>query len=144
MDEQEFSEIVDLILKEDDRYAKRAYYFLREALDFTVKERKKKMGKNEKKGNHVNGEDFLKGIRVYALEQFGPMVLTVFKEWKIGCCSDFGEMVFNLIEYGVLSKTDEDKKEDFFEVYDFEDAFAKPFQPSKSRMKTPPVLSSEC
>ncbi|MBL4576095.1 MAG: hypothetical protein JKY51_08365 [Opitutaceae bacterium] len=144
MDEKEFSEIVDLIRKEDDRFEKRAYYFLRDALDFTLKEQQKKRQRNQETGNHVNGEDLLKGIRVYALDQFGPMVLTVFKEWRIRCCADFGGMVFNLIEYGVWSKTEDDKQEDFFEVYDFDEAFARPFQPSGRSLTEVPVLSSKC
>ena len=40
-------------------------------------------------------------------------------------------MVFNLIGAGIFGKTDEDSMEDFKSVYDFEEAFVKPFAPDK-------------
>ncbi|MGY8688984.1 MAG: Minf_1886 family protein, partial [Verrucomicrobiales bacterium] len=60
---------------------------------------------------------------------FGPMVMTVFEEWGIHSCADFGEIVFNLIEARVFGKTDDDKKENFVGHYDFEEAFVRPFLP---------------
>jgi uncharacterized repeat protein (TIGR04138 family) len=48
-------------------------------------------------------------------------------------CRDFGDIVFNLIEYNVFAKTESDRPEDFSDVYSFEDAFVKPYQPAKRR-----------
>jgi uncharacterized repeat protein (TIGR04138 family) len=73
----------------------------------------------------------LHGLRVYALDQFGPLTKTVLNAWGIHRCADFGEIVFNLIEYNMFSKTDQDRREDFEEVFEFEDAFVKPFLPSR-------------
>ena len=56
---------------------------------------------------------------------------------------DFGEMVFNLIEYGVFSKNEQDSKEDFSAIYSFEEAFIKPFQPKSHRLKRPSFGSVE-
>ena len=53
-------------------------------------------------------------------------------------CKDFGDIVFNLIEYKVFSKTDNDRPEDFESLYDFENAFVKPFQP----LRLPPGAES--
>jgi uncharacterized repeat protein (TIGR04138 family) len=39
--------------------------------------------------------------------------------------------VFNLIEYNVFSKTENDRREDFSDIYTFEEAFVKPFLPAK-------------
>src|SRR6202040_2003319 len=44
------------------------------------------------------GRQLLEGIRDYALAQFGPMAMTVLEEWGIRGCSDFGEIVFNMVE----------------------------------------------
>ena len=52
-------------------------------------------------------------------------------EWGVTRCADFGEIVFNLIEYNMFSKTDQDRREDFEEVFEFEEAFVKPFLPSR-------------
>jgi uncharacterized repeat protein (TIGR04138 family) len=54
-------------------------------------------------------------------------------------CADFGEIVFNLIEYRVFSKTENDRREDFADIYDFDEAFVKPFQPAGKRRSGPPT-----
>jgi len=133
MQDLEFSEIVVLICKEDGRFEKQAYAFVRQALDHTVKELKRKSPERTGKSLHVSGAELLQGIRIYALDQFGPLTKTVLNKWGIRRCSDFGDIVFNLIEYNVFSKTESDRREDFADIYDFEEAFVKPFAPARSR-----------
>ena len=128
---KDFTEVLELILKEDTRFEKGAYFFVREALDFTMKLEKKEI-KKDPRGNHVSGQQLLEGIRQFAIEQFGPMTITVFDEWGITKCNDFGDIVFNLVEYGILGKTEDDQKEDFAGGYDFHEVFDKPFLPEKS------------
>ena len=80
-------------------------------------------------------------MRLYALKEFGPMVPTVFSYWGIRSTEDFGHMVFNLIEAGIFGKTEEDSIEDFKNVYDFQEAFVKPFAPpTPVAAKMPPAL----
>ncbi len=81
---------------------------------------------------HVSGPELLDGARRYALKEFGPMVITVFDSWGIRSCEDIGNMVFNLIGAGVFGKTDQDSIEDFKNVYDFEEAFVRPFAPGET------------
>jgi len=88
---------------------------------------------------HVTGPELLDGVRRYALKEFGPMVMTVFDNWGIHSCEDIGRIVFNLIGAGVFGKTEEDSIEDFKNVYDFEQAFVKPFAPEKPAIATPPA-----
>ena len=133
MQDLEFSEIVGLICKEDARFDRKAYNFVRQALDHTVKEVKRKNPERTGKSQHVTGAELLEGIRAYALEQYGPLTKTVLNTWGIRRCADFGDIVFNLIEYNVFSKTENDRREDFADLYDFEEAFVKPFQPSGLR-----------
>lgn len=133
MQDLDFNEIVGLICKEDPRYDRKAYAFLREGLDYAVKELKKKDAERAKSSLHITGAELLMGLRVYALDQFGPLAMTVLDAWGVRRCTDFGEMVFNLIEYNVFSKTEQDKKEDFSDIYTFEDAFVKPFLPQAPR-----------
>ncbi len=123
-----FAEALDSIVASDTRYTRDAYVFLRDALDFTTKQQKKIKGTTVR---HVAGPELLEGVRQYALKEFGPMVVTVFSSWGINCCEDIGHMVFNLICAGIFGKTEEDSMEDFKSVYDFEEAFAKPFAPEK-------------
>ena len=130
-----FTEALDSIVAGDPRYGRDAYVFLRDALDFTTKQQKKIKGATVR---HVAGPELLEGVRRYALQEFGPMVTTVFSSWGIHCCEDIGHMVFNLIEAGIFGKTEEDSLEDFKNVYDFEVACVKPFTPAKPTAAKPP------
>ena len=124
-----FAEALDSIVAGDPRYQREAYGFLRDALDFTIKQQKKIKGAPVR---HVAGPELLEGVREYALKEFGPMVLTVFENWGIRCCEDIGHMVFNLIDAGIFGRTEEDSIEDFKDVFDFKEVFVKPFAPVKS------------
>ena len=135
MQDLEFTEIVELICKEDPRFDRKAYTFLRQALDHTVKDLRKRLPERTAKSQHVSGPELLQGIRDFALEQFGPLAKTVLNSWGITRCADFGDMVFNLIEYNVFSKTDSDRREDFGDIYSFEEAFVKPFAPTRVRRR---------
>jgi uncharacterized repeat protein (TIGR04138 family) len=129
-----FAEALDSIVASDPRYQRDAYAFLRDALDFTTKQQKKVKGVSVR---HVTGPELLDGVRQYALKEFGPLVMTVFDNWGIHSCEDVGNMVFNLIGAGVFGKTEEDSIEDFKNVYDFGEAFVKPFAPAKPATAKP-------
>jgi len=131
MQDLDFNEIVDLICKEDSRYDKKAYSFVRQGLDHTVKNIKKSDPARTQLTQHVSGRELLEGMRVYALDQFGPLAKTVLESWGVHRCTDIGEIVFSLIEYRVFSKTENDRREDFADIYDFEEAFVKPFRPAE-------------
>ncbi len=133
MQDLEFAEIVSLICKEDARFEKKAYEFVRLGLDHTVKELRKKESTKAERSRHVSGPELLQGMRVYALDQYGPLTKTVLNAWGVKRCRDIGDIVFNLIEYNVFSKTESDRPEDFSDVYTFDEAFVKPFQPRKRR-----------
>jgi uncharacterized repeat protein (TIGR04138 family) len=107
--------------------------FVREALDYT----QKNIGKdNRGRIRHVTGQELLNGIRDYALAQFGPMAMTVFEEWGITTGRDFGEIVFNMVDCGLLAKTDADRRADFDGSYDFHEAFRKPYLPKAKHART--------
>ena len=131
-----FAEALDSIVTSDPRYQRDAYVFLRDALDFTTKQQKKVKGVSVR---HVTGPELLDGVRRYALKEFGPMVMTVFENWGVRSCEDIGNIVFNLIGAGVFGKTEEDSIEHFKNVYDFEEAFVKPFAPEKPSITQPPA-----
>ena len=126
MSEKNFPEVIKEIHFKDDRFGKGAYYFIREALDHTLKNLEKENRKNK---GHVSGTELLDGIRDYALDRFGPMTMTLMKHWNISKCRDFGEIVFKLIDHGILGRTDNDSLSDFEEGYNFEEAFETPFIP---------------
>lgn len=106
---------VETVAWRDGRYRKEAYLFVYEALDYTLKQLKAH--------RHVTGRELLQGISAYGLQQYGPMTKTVFNHWGLTKTEDFGNIVFNLVEAGLMGKTDEDSVEDFRNVYDFDKEF---------------------
>ena len=109
------NDLIDKILKRDIRYQREAYKFVFEALEYTLK----KIGKYR----HISGGELLDGIRNYALQQFGPLAKMVFNKWGVSRTDDFGEIVFNLVDAGLLGKTEDDSKNDFKDRYDFNEVF---------------------
>ena len=138
MKKANFNEALTEILRDDKRYDEQAYLFLREALGFTIK----MLGKPQTGATrHVSGVELLEGVRQCALKEYGPIARTVLARWGIQRCEDIGEIVFNLVDKGVLGKTEEDRKEDFAGGYDFDEAFRQPFRPS-GKISTPRPSSS--
>ena len=74
---------------------------------------------------HLTGQQLCEAARHYALQQYGFLARTVLGTWGIRSTRDFGEIVFNMIDIGQMRKTRRDKREDFDDVYDFEEAFTR-------------------
>ncbi|MGQ0614352.1 MAG: Minf_1886 family protein [Planctomycetaceae bacterium] len=126
----EKSDSILRIVRRDGRYSPQAYYFIFDALDYTIQ--------RMKKVRHVTGRELLEGIRLYATEHFGFLARTVLAEWGVNETSDFGELVFNLVEAGLLSRTDSDTKSDFQGIYEFGEAFDREFKSSLKDVKLAP------
>lgn len=142
MQEVNFDEVLDGILYKDGRYHRDAYLFVRDAFDYTQKTVIKSALPTASEGppertadgrQHVTGQQLLEGIRVCALDRFGPMAMTVFEEWGVRASEDFGEIVFNFVESSLFSKTKKDSRDHFRGGYDFFEAFRRPFLPSRPR-----------
>ncbi len=118
----EKTESILRICRRDGRYAPQAYYFVFDALDYTI-QRMNKM-------RHVTGRELLEGVRLYATENFGFLARSVLEEWGVRSTEDLGNIVFNLVEGELLSRTETDRREDFVDVFDFDDAFDQSFRKS--------------
>jgi uncharacterized repeat protein (TIGR04138 family) len=112
---REFEVIVENIYAKDGRYKEAAYVFVMEALAYTQKK--------FNRPKHVKGMEMLIGLRELLLNQFGPMTMAVLNHWGIKSTEDFGNIVFNLVENRVLSKTEDDSIEEFRNGYDFGETF---------------------
>jgi uncharacterized repeat protein (TIGR04138 family) len=113
-------EMLDRILQRDRRYAREAYAFVHEALQFTVQ-------RTGRKG-HVTGRELCEGMCEFALAQFGRLARTVLDQWGVRKSEDVGEIVFNMVEVGLLKKREEDAREDFVGAVNFEEALDHAFE----------------
>jgi uncharacterized repeat protein (TIGR04138 family) len=110
-----FYDVVEEICNQDKRYKPDAYEFLLQGLGFTQNKLKKQA--------HVTGVELAYGLRDFAINQYGALASRVLAHWGINQTQDFGNIVFNMIEKKLFSKTQEDSLEDFNAVYDFKSAF---------------------
>ena len=77
---------------------------------------------------HVTGQQLCEACRQYAIDQYGYLAGIVLASWGIHSTSDLGELVYNLIRIEQMRKSDSDRREDFDDVYDFENAFDPKFE----------------
>jgi len=120
------TEVRKRVLAHDSRYQMNAYRFIYEALEYTQRLYGRDPSSDEPAKRHVTGQELLEGIRRLAIEQFGPLAPTVFRSWGVNKTSDFGEIVFNLVESKLMGKKDSDTRLDFAGGYDFDEAFGSP------------------
>jgi uncharacterized repeat protein (TIGR04138 family) len=110
----EFWEAVERIRAADSRYGRDGYAFVMDSLDFTMR----LIGERR----HVSAAELVRGLCAHAKERFGLMAYTVLSTWGIKTSDDVGELVFQLIGAGVLSRQEGDERSDFNHVMDFRDA----------------------
>lgn len=120
-------------IAEQTRYPLDAFAFIQRGLDFTVTRLHGELDEADynasddpedlEQSRHVSGQDLCRGLRDFAIKEYGLLARTVLRRWSITSCRDFGEIVFALVEGGVMRKTDNDSIHDFDNVFDFATAF---------------------
>ncbi|MEO0087330.1 MAG: Minf_1886 family protein [candidate division WOR-3 bacterium] len=111
---------IDEIVKRNFKYKREAYIFVLDALEYT----KRKL----KKADHISAKELLLGFKELAQKEFGILAKIVLEQWGIKSTEDVGEIVFNLCEAKILTKREDDKKEEFAHFFDFEEEFIKKYQ----------------
>ncbi|WP_254509449.1 Minf_1886 family protein [Anatilimnocola floriformis] len=123
------------LLCEDRRYKLDGYQFVRSGLEYA--QEVLELGRAEdttlaegevRRVRHVTGQDLSQALKQYAHNQYGFMAKLVLADWGIRTTSDFGEIVYNLIKIGEMTKSPEDRREDFDDVFEFEQALVREFE----------------
>ena len=121
------------VVERDPRFVYEAYEFVFAGLAHT----QRRLGRTPKEEDvraaaepqyHVTGRELVEGVRELALREFGQMARIVFRMWGIRNTGDFGDIVFNLVAEGLMSKSDTDDRADFQNVYDLDQALACDFR----------------
>lgn len=107
--------IMDRIRLRERRYHERAYLFVLAALEFA------QQGLPERR--HLSGRELSEAVRDLALERFGVTARMVLEHWGIRASADIGEVVFAMVDTGLLMALPSDSREDFVDVVDFAHAF---------------------
>lgn len=109
--------VMDRIRLRERRFHEQAYLFVLAALEFhqsRLTERR-----------HITGRELALACRDLAIDRFGVMARLVLEYWGITSTGDLGDVVFALVESDLLLSQPGDRREDFLDVYGFEDAFER-------------------
>jgi len=108
---------------QDGRYSPEAFRFLFESLSHATR----LAGKEQAEGadRHMSGQEVLAGMRHYALQLFGPLAARVWRSWGVRSTADWGEVVFLLVDAGLLNRQETDTKDDFRNGFDFDEVFVR-------------------
>lgn len=108
-------EVIAQLCRRNPQYATQAYLFVLEALQRRMMELDAP--------RHITGSELASSVRVLALKRYGLLARTVLEHWGVSATSDLGEIVFLLVDHGVLTKQDTDSREDFDGLFSFERVF---------------------
>jgi len=111
--------IMDRIRLKEPRFDERAYLFVLGALEYCQQRLDER--------RHINGKELALACRDLALEKFGVMAGLVLEHWGVRSSADLGDVVFTLVDLGLLMSQPSDSREEFADVFDFDQAFAREY-----------------
>lgn len=109
--------IMDRILLHERRFDERAYLFVLAALEYC----QQRMAERR----HISGRELAHACRDLALERYGVMARPVLEHWGVRTSGDIGDVVFTLVDLGLLLSQPSDTREEFVGAFDFDDAFER-------------------
>jgi uncharacterized repeat protein (TIGR04138 family) len=111
--------IMDRIRLREPRFDERAYLFVLAALEFCQQRLDER--------RHITGRELALACRDLALERFGVMSRLVLEHWGVRSSADIGDVVFTLVDLGLLMSQTTDTREEFADVFDFDRAFEREY-----------------
>jgi len=111
--------IMDRLRARDARYREDAYLFVLAALEYCQSRLDER--------RHISGRELAIAVRDVALEHFGVMARLVLEHWGVRSSADIGEVVFNLVDEGLLISQPTDTRDEFAGVFDFDQAFEREY-----------------
>jgi len=107
--------IMDRIRLREPRFDERAYLFVLAALEYCQQRLDER--------RHITGRELALACRDLALDRFGVMSRLVLEHWGVRSSADIGDVVFTLVDLGLLMSQPTDTREEFADVFDFDRAF---------------------
>ncbi len=111
--------IMDQLRLIEPRFQERAYLFVLAALEHCQQRLTER--------RHISGRELAEACRDLALERYGVLARQVLEHWGLTRTRDFGDIVFALVDLGLLVKQPHDSRDDFEAVFDFETAFERDY-----------------
>ena len=111
--------IMERIRLREPRFDERAYVFVLAALEFSQQRLDER--------RHISGRELALSCRALALERFGVMSRLVLEHWGLRSSADIGDVVFTLVDLGLLMSQPTDSRDEFIGVFDFDQAFEREY-----------------
>jgi uncharacterized repeat protein (TIGR04138 family) len=111
--------IMDRIRMRESRFDERAYLFVLASLEFCQQRLTER--------RHISGRELAYACRDLALERFGVMARLVLEHWGVRATSDIGDIVFTLVDLGLLMSQPSDTRDEFSDVFEFDQAFEREY-----------------
>jgi uncharacterized repeat protein (TIGR04138 family) len=111
--------IMDRIRAREPRFHEHAYLFVLGALEYCqarLPERR-----------HISGRELAEACRDLALERYGVMAQLVLEHWGVRSTADIGDVVFTLVDLGLLISQPSDSRDEFIGVFDFDETFEREY-----------------
>jgi len=110
---------MDRIRLREQRFDERAYVFVLAALEFSQQRLEER--------RHITGRELALACRDLALERYGVMSRLVLEHWGVRSSADLGDVVFTLVDLGLLMSQPTDNRDEFIGVFDFDQAFEREY-----------------
>ena len=107
--------VMDRIRVRESRFDEKAFLFVLAAIEFCQQRLTER--------RHLSGRELALGCRDLALERYGVLARSVLEHWGLTSSASIGEVVFALVDVGLLSAQPTDSAADFLDVFDFHEAF---------------------
>lgn len=111
--------VMDRIRMREPRFHEHAYLFVLASLEFC-------QGRLTER-RHIAGRELAEGCRDLARERYGVLARMVLEYWGIRSTADLGDVVFTLVDLGLLLSQPSDTRDDFTDVFGFEEAFDRDY-----------------
>lgn len=111
--------IMEQIRLREPRFHERGYLFVLAALEYVQARRSER--------RHITGAELAQAVRELAIGRFGVLAQDVLEHWGIRRTEDIGDVVFAMVEQGLLAAQPNDSRDDFVDLYDFDAAFARDY-----------------
>src|SRR5256885_11379601 len=109
--------VMDRIRLREQRFDERAYLFVLGALEYCQQRLPER--------RHINGRELALACRDLALERFGVMAGLVLEDWGLLFQAAIGDVVFTLVELGLLMSQPPHTPEEIAHVFVFDQAFQR-------------------
>ena len=111
--------VMERIRVREPRFDEGAYLFVLASLEFCQRRMEER--------RHISGRELAIACRDLALDRFGVMSRLVLEHWGLRSTADIGDVVFTLVDLGLLMSQPTDTRDEFVDVYDFDIAFEREY-----------------